>query len=295
MRGSSTLPYVWMLAACFVFTIMGAMAHAAGQMCDWQTVAMSRCLLVFLFVGATSLISGKRLVFWRPRILWMRSLAGSVSLVASFYALTRLNVSTVLTLTNTFPLWVAILSWPMLGVWPAGRVWVAMLAGIAGVWMIQQPQDDGSQLALFIALMASLATAIAMLGLHRLKGVNSSAIVVHFAMVATVFCVISFMIFPFTPGKVPFWHWQPMLLLIGIGVSASIGQLCLTKAFACGDPARVSIVGLSQVVFAVPEMRCKTSEIDCKMIEMRCKTSETDCKVAGMRCKNAEFVAAGCA
>jgi drug/metabolite transporter (DMT)-like permease len=34
-------------------------------------------------------------------------------------------------------------------------------------------------------------------------------------------------------------------------VAASIGQIFLTKAFAAGDPAKVSVVSLSQVVFAL--------------------------------------------
>ena len=41
-----------------------------------------------------------------------------------------------------------------------------------------------------------------------------------------------------------------MLLLLGIGVTASIGQLLLTKAFTGGDPAKVSVIGLTQVLFA---------------------------------------------
>jgi drug/metabolite transporter (DMT)-like permease len=98
--------------------------------------------------------------------------------------------------------------------------------------------------------VAALATAVAMLGLHRLKGVAPLAVVTHFAFVATLFCVASFFVFPLTPDRPPFWDWQTLLLLLGIGVSASIGQLFLTKAFTAGDPARVSVIGLTQVVFA---------------------------------------------
>jgi drug/metabolite transporter (DMT)-like permease len=41
------------------------------------------------------------------------------------------------------------------------------------------------------------------------------------------------------------------LLLLGVGVSATIGQLFLTKAFAAGAPARVAVVGLTQIVFSM--------------------------------------------
>ena len=35
------------------------------------------------------------------------------------------------------------------------------------------------------------------------------------------------------------------------GLAASVGQVFLTKAFAAGHPAKVAVVGLSQVVFAM--------------------------------------------
>jgi drug/metabolite transporter (DMT)-like permease len=245
------LPYLWMLAGSFSFSIMGALAHHAGQKCEWQVIALFRALLVFVFVGGYALASGTKLILWGPRILWMRSLAGSISLIASFYALSRLQVSTVLTLTNTFPVWVAVLSWPMLGVLPAPRVWLAVAAGVVGVWFIEQPQGDGPQTALVIALFAALATAVAMLGLHQLHDLHPMAVVVHFSFVASVFCVAAFFLFPMAPGPLRFWHWELLLLLLGIGITASIGQLFLTKAFTSGDPSKVSVIGLSQVVFAL--------------------------------------------
>jgi len=42
-----------------------------------------------------------------------------------------------------------------------------------------------------------------------------------------------------------------VLMLLGVGVMATVGQLFLTKAFASGPPAKVSVVGLTQVVFAM--------------------------------------------
>ena len=52
-----------------------------------------------------------------------------------------------------------------------------------------------------------------------------------------------------TPGVV-LDEWL-LLMLLGVGLSATIGQLFLTKAFASGPPAKVSVVGLTQIVFAM--------------------------------------------
>ena len=59
-----------------------------------------------------------------------RSLAGSVSLLCGFYAMTHYDVSVVLTLTNMYPLWVAVLSWPLMGELPSTDTWIAAVVGV---------------------------------------------------------------------------------------------------------------------------------------------------------------------
>lgn len=251
MPQRSVRPYLWMLAGSAAFAAMSALAHAAGERCSWQTVAAARAFLVLLFVGIYTLATGTRLVFFRPRRLWVRSVAGSLSLVMTFYALARLPASTVVTLTNTFPIWVAVLSWPVLGALPSGRVWLAVAGGVAGVYLIQMPHGAGDDLAIALALLAAGATSVAMIGLHKLRGVNPNAVVVHFSAVATLASLSAFVFFDRRTDGLPVYHPEALALLLGIGLTASLGQMLLTRAFAHGEPARVSVVGLSQVVFSL--------------------------------------------
>jgi drug/metabolite transporter (DMT)-like permease len=240
-----------MLAGSASFAVMSVLAHAAGQRCSWQTVAVCRAFLVFLFVNTYTVARGHRLVFFRPRKLWVRSMAGSLSLVMTFYALSKLPASTVVTLTNTFPVWVAVLSWPVLGALPSGRVWLAVLGGLAGVYLIQMPHGAENDFAIGLALLAAGATSVAMIGLHKLRGVNPNAVVVHFSAVATLASLSAFLFFDRRTDGLPFYDPEALVLLLGIGLTASLGQMLLTRAFAAGEPAKVSVVGLSQVVFTL--------------------------------------------
>lgn len=238
-----------MVSGCFSFAWMGALAHEAGSEWNWRVVALARSVLVLFFVGMAALGSGTPLVFFRPRVLWMRSLAGTVSLFGTFYALSRLPVSTVLTLTNTFPIWVAILSWPVLGKPPGLRVCVAVIAGVSGVCLIERPSGSSSELAVGIALTAALGSSIAMLGLNQLGSLKPVAVVVHFSLVASIGC--TFLLLADLPPLTGTPTVRAVLLLVGVGATASIGQLFLTKAFGAGDPAKVSVIGLSQVIFGL--------------------------------------------
>jgi drug/metabolite transporter (DMT)-like permease len=249
--GASRLPYLWMLLGCVAFACMGELVHALRSACDWRLIALARSFLSLLFAAWLALAAGKRLVLWRPRSLWMRSTAGGISLVCTFFALTRLPVSDVLTLTNTFPLWVAVLSWPLLGQRPTAGVWLAVLCGVAGAVLVQQPHLAAGNIAAVLALGAAVATAVAMIGLHRLEGVDTWPIVAHFGGVATLFCLAALLapVHTDAPDDTP--GTLMVLLLLGVGLTATCGQFFLTRAFAVGTPAKVSVVGLSQVVLAM--------------------------------------------
>ena len=251
MTRPSAQPYVWMLCGCVIFTLMGGLAHDLGATCDWQVIAMARAGLPLTFAAILALLSGTSFVFWSPGILWVRSIAGSLSMAATFYSLTRLPISDVFTLTNVFPVWVALLSWPLLGQRPTVAVWLCVFSGVAGVFLIQQPHFADGNLACLAALAASVFTAFAMLGLHQLRGIDPLAIVVHFSAVALVVCTVSWFVFERNEALPGFFTGGNLLRVLGVGVFATVGQVLLTKAFTWGSPTKVSVVGLTQIVFAL--------------------------------------------
>jgi drug/metabolite transporter (DMT)-like permease len=226
--------------------------HLIGDAWDWQSIAFMRSFLAFLFAAILAVGAGAPLVLFRPRILWVRSLAGSGSMICTFYALRHMEPGDVVTLTNTFPIWIALLSWPLAQEPPSASVWLSIGSGILGVVLIQQPHLAEGNYAAFAALAASVFTAFAMMGLNRLQGLDSRAIVVHFSAVASVTCLVSYFVFDHKDASLFAVDGRTVLLLLAIGVSATIGQLCLTKAFASSNaPAKVSVVNLSQIVFVM--------------------------------------------
>jgi drug/metabolite transporter (DMT)-like permease len=246
-----------MLLGAGAFAIMAMFTVSLKERVDWQWIAIARTGLAMTFAAIMATAAKKQLVFLRPRKLWMRSIAGSISLVCGFYAMTHYPVSEVLTLTNMFPLWVAVLSLPLLGEWPSLDVWPAVLMGLVGVVLIQSTdggqlganQLNGGQIAVMAAILSSFTSAIALIGLHQVRELDPRAVVVHFSGVALACCIASLFIFPTTrPISL---DARTIALLLGVGISATTGQLLLTIAFATGPPARVSVVGLSQVGFTM--------------------------------------------
>jgi drug/metabolite transporter (DMT)-like permease len=247
------VPYTWMVCGCFFLAWMGQFAHLLKDTCDWRVIALARASVAFLVAISLAKLAGAKLAFLRPGALWLRGCASSVSLLCTFFAFTTLPTAEVLTLTNTFPIWVAFLSWPLLQVRPSLTVWLATGIGVVGVALIQSPhfEVNGKAIhAVTCSMGAALANAIAMLGLHRLKGFHPWAIVAHYSGVATIIALAACFVGP-VPDFSPVVQTRTVFLLTAVGLSATLGQLCVTQAFTHGQPARVSVVALLQVVFAL--------------------------------------------
>ncbi|MBX6313080.1 MAG: DMT family transporter [Isosphaeraceae bacterium] len=250
MTDPAARPALWMLAGALAFAAMGALTYALGSRCDWLLIALVRAVFMFSTTTLLAKAAGVRLVVFEPPTLWVRSLAGSFSLVCNFFAMTRLPVADVLTLTNTYPLWIVLLTALLFRQPPTIGEMAGMISGLAGVALIQQPHLGGDRWAAGVALLGSISTAVAMLGLHRLRGIDARAIVAHFAGVATLVAGAWLLLRrgSLAAGMLPPSTW---LLLLAVGVSGTIGQFFLTRAYAAGAPARVSVIGLSQVVFGM--------------------------------------------
>lgn len=240
-----------MIVSSLAFATMGALTRAAGDQFDWRFIAFSRSLLALVFALSLCFSAGVTLIFFRPRAIWMRSLAGSFSLVCGFFALTRLPVADSATLCNMYPVWIAVLSWPMLRQTPSPAVWLALAIALVGVVLIHRPDLNVANLAVLAAVGASFSSAVAMIGLHKVKSVDPRATVVHFSAVATLTAAASLAITRPAIAQVGAWNWTSVAMLLGIGLSATCGQIFMTRAYAFGSPTKVSVVALSQVVFAV--------------------------------------------
>jgi drug/metabolite transporter (DMT)-like permease len=100
-----------------------------------------------------------------------------------------------------------------------------------------------------LAAISSVFSAVVVIGLNLLHKTPSQAIVVHFSLVATVFCLAAAPFEPDFAASVAALRLPIIGLLAALGLCATIGQIFLTKAFAAGPASKVAVVALSQVVF----------------------------------------------
>lgn len=254
------MPYLWMLIGSFFFAAMGLLIESLGTEFSFAWIATIRSAVATLIAVGMVLYVRAKFVVWRPASIWMRSLAGCSAMLCLFFAMTHYDVAVVLSLSSMYPIWVAILGWPMLGQLPSRDTWLALTVSTVGMWLIYSSATGPAsfsgehshylpQIALPLATLASMFSAVALIGLHRVKEIDSRAVVTHFSAVSTLLSLLLWLLMPVQSMNVEPDNGS-LVRLVAVGVAAVLGQLFLTKAFAAGRPARISVIGLSQVAFA---------------------------------------------
>lgn len=240
----------WMILGGFDFATMGALIHALGSECDWLILAFLRMFMSFLIALVLTRRAGLRPFLFKRPLLWLRSIIGCSAMIATFYALTKLPISDVAVITESRPIWVAILAGFLLGETTGKRIWMSIVLGMTGVILVEHAHLNDQNIAGLAAIFAALAGALVMILLRKLRDIDPRTIVAHFTGTATVVCLLMILLlgkeFDFSFMEKP----ANTLMLAGVGVFGTIGQLAMTKAFSIGEAPGVASAGFMRVGFS---------------------------------------------
>lgn len=239
-----------MLLGASSFAAMNALARGMSRL-PWPTLAFTRALFGLGIALALARARGASLAIADRRLMWRRSLAGSTGMLCTFYALTHMPLADATALLNTTPLWIAALAWVTLRERVSRRVGLALAVAFAGVLLVERPGLRGDGLAGLVALGAGAASALAMVSLRRLSGETPEAVVVHFSAVACAVMGAASALWCAAHGLPPIPTGREALGLVMMGVTATAGQLAITRAYALDKAARVGAAGWAQVALAL--------------------------------------------
>ena len=239
----------WMLVAGALFALVGTLAKLLGNQFSSAELAMYRSLIGLLAIGVFLLWRREtiRTAFLRGHF-W-RGTTGTISLIASFYAMTHLPLALALTLNYTSPIWLTLLSALLLKERFNARVVFAVALGFIGVAMLLRPAFAADQaVAGVVGLASGFFAAFAYLNVKKLGEAGEPAwrVVFYFALVGTFGSALTQPLagefHPVNGGNV----W----LLIGIGLFATLAQLAMTRAYHSGSTVVVGAFAYSTVIFA---------------------------------------------
>jgi drug/metabolite transporter (DMT)-like permease len=241
----------WMLFSAFCFALMGAFTHSLKDTFDWRVTGFARAFINFVLIVILARATGKPLLFIKvPSSLWWRSIAGTISILCTFFVFAHLPIAEATSLSNLVPIWMALLIAVVENTLVSRSILISIVLSVVGVFLIQQPHFDQGSFAVYVGITQALFAAIAVYNLHRTKNLHPTTVVAHFTGVASLvtFLVMVPSLSMMLDGTK--YSWPVIISLLGVGITGTAAQLAMTRAYFLGSPSINSTVGLAQVAFA---------------------------------------------
>lgn len=232
-----------MIAAALGFSVMNALVkRATADGIPFFEVASVRGLAgAFIVLGWARARGTSLVVINRPAMI-LRTVAGTAAMSCTFYALATLPLAEGTALFNLTPLFVAVLGWITLRERVSPLVALALAAAFVGVIVVLHPSADLAVGGL-VALAASALSAVSMVSLRRLGATETAeAVVLHFSLwagIATGVAALPHLVVP---------SGLDAVILLAAGLTATVSQLLMTRAYALDRAARVGGGGYLTIV-----------------------------------------------
>ena len=244
---------LWMLVAALGFAMMGALVKVGAAKFSSAELVFYRSAFGLLAIYAY--IFAKKLPLKTPVFAkqMSRAVVGFISLVLFFYAIAHLHLATAITLNYTSPLFLALFMPFLLRQehqdTPSKMILnVAIIIGFIGIILLLKPtMTNNDALAGALGLASGAGAAIAYIHVKQLGNLNEPdwRTVFYFTLVSSVASGGWMLMQHFTEIS-----WQDLPVLIGLGVSATIAQLAMTRAYRTGNTLTVASLAYVTVVLA---------------------------------------------
>ena len=252
---------LFMFASAMLSALNGAVAKMLGEDISALEIVFFRNLLGMLFILSALRHTPAKLPGGKPLLLLWRGIFGFGALLLFFYTITRIPLGEAITLNKTSPLFVAILAFFLLHERLSGVGIVALFLGFFGVVLITKPTGAEAGIPHLLGLIGGFLAAAAYTTIRKIKHLyDSRVIVLSFMTTGTVIPLIlfaiadsyapeslDFMLAPFVmPHSLRSWA-----LLLLIGITATLSQWLLTKAYSATNAGIIGIASYTVIPFSI--------------------------------------------
>lgn len=239
---------LWMLVAALGFATMGALVKVGAQKFSSAELVFYRSIFGLVVIWAYIYV--KKLPLATPVMFkqMSRAVVGLVSLALFFYAIAHLALATAITLNYTSPLFLAVFTTFLLHEKPKKTLFVALIIGFTGISLLLQPSFNNQDwLAGGLGLLSGFGAALAYAHVKQLGKLNEPdwRTVFYFTLVSSIGAGAWMLFDHFQALKL-----DDLIVLISLGVSATIGQLAMTRAYRTGDTLVVASLSYITVIIA---------------------------------------------
>lgn len=238
---------VYILISALAFTLMSTVVKLAKDIPTYEKVFFRNIINLII---AVNILKRDKISFWgekkNRKYLVIRGVLGLLGVVCNFYAVTQMNLSDASMLFNLTPFFVTLFAIFFLGERIMKVEYISLVSAFIAVMLVIKPQFNMGIIGGVVGIVgAACAGGAYTLVSHINKKENPVTIVFYFTFVSVIL-MTPFMIFNFVkPNMIE------LLLLILVGIFASVGQFMVTLAYKYGKPSEVAIYNYTSIVFAI--------------------------------------------
>lgn len=175
----------------------------------------------------------------------LRALTTVATGAAAFYAFSVLPLAQTYAIFFAMPLLITLLSIPMLGEHVGIRRGLAVMVGLIGVLVVLRPGQAELQFGHAVGLSAALTGALNSVIVRKIGGVERSAVLMLYPMIATV--VLTGAALPFVYRPMPVEHLALMGVIAAFGFVAAMLTIA---AYRTAPAVIVAPMQYSQIIWA---------------------------------------------
>ena len=234
----------WMVLAGLCFSATGVFVKLSGEVdvVVW-TVIFGRSAVIAVMTYILSKIRKVSLSFKEPKWLISRCITGFSAMACYFYAIPLIPLTTAVVLQWTSPLFVALFSGYLIKEKVSPFLFGCIGIAFAGTVLIISPSFEAIETNALYALASGILSALAYLSIRELRSTASSESVVFWF---AIFCVIVSL--PLSARELTTLSSYEIQILVGVGITAGIGQIGMTRAFHAAKAAYIGAFSYSTVV-----------------------------------------------
>ena len=166
------------------------------------------------------------------KLIWIRSIVGSISMFSFFYILPRMPLGTSVTIKYLSPVFTALFAGTMLKEKIKPLQWLYILMAFLGVLLLKGFDSRVEMIDLGIGLISAISGGWLYIILRQIGDDDHPFVVVfYFMLIASVLSAF---------GMIPYWvtpDLRDSLVFLGVGFFGFVAQIYMTKAFQGKDDA----------------------------------------------------------
>jgi len=250
----------YMLIASLLFAITGAFAKLLSNNMPSVEVVFFRnvfglIIILFAIYKIPMLQKGGR-----PYLLFSRGLIGFIALLMYFYNIANIPLAEAQTFTKTSPIFTAIFSYYLLSEKLHYKAWLGIFVGFIGIMFITGFDYTTLSKTDYLGILSGVGAGLAYTSIRELKKYyDTRMIVLSFVSIGTIGPIILMLLaqsftssnFDFVLSTFIVPKSQDYIYILGLGLSATISQLAMTKAYSLAKGGIIGTIGYTNIIFSI--------------------------------------------